>query len=120
MTAWCRIRCISDLFTDSGRIPTALMPPISVSKLRALFHMQLQCVGDAPMEDRPSVDPDGDQTIGEMPQLPSPNQRWTGLRKATVIDAVRGGWVSIEEICRRYNISADEFVAWERDLDRYG
>jgi hypothetical protein len=93
---------------------------MSVYKLRALFHMQLQCVGDPPMDDRPSDDPNGDQTIGEMPQLPSPHQRWTGLRKATVIEAVRGGWVSIEEICRRYNISADEFVAWERDLDRYG
>ncbi len=41
-------------------------------------------------------------------------------RKATVIKAVRGGWVPIEEICQSYNISVDEFLAWERDLDRYG
>jgi hypothetical protein len=31
---------------------------------------------------------------------------------------VRGGWVPIEEICRLYKLSADEFVAWERDSDR--
>jgi hypothetical protein len=33
---------------------------------------------------------------------------------------VRGGWIPIDEVCQRYGISADEFVAWERDLDRYG
>ena len=26
----------------------------------------------------------------------------------------------IEEACDLYNISVDEFLAWERDLDRYG
>ena len=55
-----------------------------------------------------------------VPQLPRPNQRWTVQRKATVVRAVRGGWVPIEEVCELYNISVDEFVAWERDFDRYG
>jgi uncharacterized protein DUF1153 len=32
----------------------------------------------------------------------------------------RGGWVPIDEACVLYNISIDEFIAWERDLDRYG
>jgi hypothetical protein len=41
-------------------------------------------------------------------------------RKVAVIEAVRGGWVPIEEICRLYNLSVDEFLAWERDIDRYG
>ena len=26
----------------------------------------------------------------------------------------------IDEACVLYNISIDEFIAWERDLDRYG
>lgn len=26
----------------------------------------------------------------------------------------------IEEACRPYNISVDEFLGWERDIDRYG
>lgn len=55
-----------------------------------------------------------------VPDLPGPTQRWTVARKATVIQAVRGGWVPIEEICKLYNISVDEFLAWERDIDRYG
>jgi len=37
-----------------------------------------------------------------------------------VIEAVRGGWVAIDDACRLYNLSVDELLAWERDLDRYG
>ncbi len=55
-----------------------------------------------------------------MPELPLPGQRWTVTRKAAVIEAVRGGWVPIEEVCEIYQISVDEFLAWERDIDRYG
>jgi hypothetical protein len=55
-----------------------------------------------------------------VPDLPRPDQRWTVARKATVIQAVRGGWVPIEDVCALYNVSPDEFVAWERDIDRYG
>ena len=56
----------------------------------------------------------------ELPELPRAGQRGTVRRKATVVEAVRGGWVPINEVCVLYNRSVDEFVAWERDLDRYG
>jgi uncharacterized protein DUF1153 len=55
-----------------------------------------------------------------VPELPRAGQRWTVQRKAAVVEAVRGGWVPINELCALYNISVDEFIAWERDLDRYG
>jgi hypothetical protein len=55
-----------------------------------------------------------------MPELPSLSRRWTVRRKAAVIEAVRGGWVPIEEACRLYKLSVDEFLAWERDIDRHG
>jgi hypothetical protein len=58
--------------------------------------------------------------FARMPELPSSSERWTVRRKAAVIEAVRGGWVPIEEICRLYNLSIDEFLAWERDIDRNG
>jgi Protein of unknown function (DUF1153) len=58
--------------------------------------------------------------FGPVPELPKSNQRWTVRRKATVVEAVRGGWIPIEEVCELYSISVDEFLAWERDLDRYG
>jgi hypothetical protein len=55
-----------------------------------------------------------------LPELPRADQRWTVQRKAAVVEAVHGGWVPIDEACVLYNISSDEFVAWERDLGRYG
>jgi hypothetical protein len=33
---------------------------------------------------------------------------------------VRNGRISIEQACRVYKLSVDEFLAWERNLDRYG
>ena len=66
------------------------------------------------------VQPPPPTLLDLVPDLPRPTQRWTVRRKATVIQAVRGGWVPIEEICDLYKISVDEFLAWERDVDRYG
>jgi Protein of unknown function (DUF1153) len=67
-----------------------------------------------------SPNDDCTEVFDRMPALPSPQQRWTVQRKAAVIEAVRGGWMPIEEACRLYNISVDEFLAWERDIDRNG
>jgi hypothetical protein len=60
------------------------------------------------------------ELAGSAPELPSPGQRWTVRRKAAVVEAVRGGWVPVEEVSQLYDLSADEIVAWERDIDRYG
>ncbi len=64
--------------------------------------------------------PDWSDAFGRMPELPKPRQRWTVRRKAAVIEAVRGGWVPLNKVCRLYNLSVDEFQAWERDIDRFG
>lgn len=61
-----------------------------------------------------------DCPLGRMPALPRSTERWTVGRKAAVVQAVRGGWLAIEEACGVYNISVDEFLSWERDIDRYG
>jgi hypothetical protein len=63
---------------------------------------------------------DAEDVFGRMPVLPRSGQRWTVRRKAAVIEAVRGGWVPIEEVCRLHKLSVDEFLAWERDIDRHG
>jgi Protein of unknown function (DUF1153) len=55
-----------------------------------------------------------------LPHLPALNERWTMRRKATLVFAVRSGQISIEEACRVYKLSVDEFLAWERNLERYG
>jgi transposase-like protein len=55
-----------------------------------------------------------------IPILPAPGQRWTCERKATIVMAVRHGFMSVEEVCELYDLSPDELLAWERDFDRYG
>ena len=50
---------------------------------------------------------------------PSAN-RWTVRRKAAIVEAVRSGRVSLDAICQAYKLSIEEFLAWERDMDRYG
>lgn len=58
---------------------------------------------------------------GMEPMLPPPDtKRWVARRKAVVVEAVRAGFIDLEEVCRRYNISAEEFVAWERAIERHG
>jgi hypothetical protein len=76
----------------------------------------LRLLGNAVAAD----DPNQADAFGKMPELPPLGKRWTVRRKAAVIEAVRGGWVPIEEVCRLYNLSVDEFLAWERDIDRHG
>ena len=47
---------------------------------------------------------------------PSDTKRWVARRKAAVVTAVRSGAISIEEACRRYHLSEEEFLAWERTI----
>lgn len=53
--------------------------------------------------------------------LPPPDtKRWVIRRKAEVVAAVRGGLLSIDEACRRYTLSLEEFLSWQRAIDSYG
>ncbi len=51
---------------------------------------------------------------------PSDTKRWVVRRKAIVVTAVRSGRITLEEACRRYNLSVEEFQAWERAIDSHG
>jgi hypothetical protein len=53
--------------------------------------------------------------------LPSPaTKRWVPRRKALIVDAVRQGAISLEEVCRRYQLSVEEFLAWQRAIETHG
>jgi transposase len=53
--------------------------------------------------------------------LPSPNtKRCVIRRKAQVVVAVRSGLLSLDEACKRYNLSVEEFLSWQRLIDRHG
>ena len=51
---------------------------------------------------------------------PAGTRRWVARRKAQVVTAVRAGRLGFEDACRRYNISHEEFLSWERAIDRHG
>ncbi len=65
------------------------------------------------------IGPYGDPlTIPDLP--PQDTKRWIIRRKAEVIAAVRGGLLSLEEACERYKLTVDEFLSWQRLIDRHG
>jgi len=51
---------------------------------------------------------------------PSDTKRWVPRRKAAVVAAVRSGAISLEEACRRYDLSEEEFRAWEEGIATHG
>jgi hypothetical protein len=42
------------------------------------------------------------------------------LRKAEVVAGVRGGLISMDEACDRYNLSFEELASWQRAIERSG
>ena len=48
------------------------------------------------------------------------NQRWVTRHKANLVAAVRGGLITFEDACKRYNLSVEEFLEWQRTYDRFG
>ncbi len=57
-------------------------------------------------------------TINDLP--PPGTDRWVPRRKAEVVAGVRGGLLTLDDACRRYSLSLDEFASWERLFDRHG
>jgi hypothetical protein len=65
------------------------------------------------------IGPDGSPLT--MSDLPAPGtKRWVIRRKAEVVAAVRGGLLSLDEACRRYTLTVEEFLGWQRAIDRFG
>jgi Protein of unknown function (DUF1153) len=58
-----------------------------------------------------------------MDDLPPPNTtrwRWTIRRKAAVVAAVHSGKIPMEEALRRYQLSEEEFLSWQRTFETHG
>ena len=53
--------------------------------------------------------------------LPQPGTRpWVIRRKAEIVAAVRGGLLSLDDACSRYDLTVEEFHAWQSSIDNYG
>jgi len=65
------------------------------------------------------IGPDGNPlSIADLP--PPGTRRWVIRRKAEVVAAVRGGLLSLEEACKRYALTVEEYLSWQRSIDKYG
>jgi len=57
-------------------------------------------------------------TLDDLP--PADTTRWVMRRKAEVVAGVRAGLIPLDEACRRYALSVEEFLSWERRFDAHG
>src|SRR6476469_314613 len=57
-------------------------------------------------------------TLDSLP--PANATRWVVRRKAEVVAAVAGGLLSVDEACKRYTLSLEEFTSWQRAVARSG
>jgi Protein of unknown function (DUF1153) len=65
------------------------------------------------------IGPDGSPlTAADLPSRDT--KRWVVRRKALVVAAVRGGLLSMDEACRRYMLTTDEFLSWQSSIEQYG
>ena len=57
-------------------------------------------------------------TLNDLP--PGDTERWVIRRKAEVVAAVRGGLLSLDDACERYRLTNEEFLGWQKSIERYG
>jgi hypothetical protein len=49
-----------------------------------------------------------------------PTERWVTSRKAALIAAIRSGEITLEEACRQYQLSPEEFSGWLAAFEKHG
>jgi Protein of unknown function (DUF1153) len=53
--------------------------------------------------------------------LPAPGTlRWVVRRKAAIVEAVKSGQLTIDDACRTYNLTPEEYLSWQRLIERHG
>ncbi|KQS55766.1 MAG: DUF1153 domain-containing protein [Brevundimonas sp.] len=57
-------------------------------------------------------------TVRDLP--PPTTDRWVIRRKAEVVAAVRGGLLSLDDALSTYRLTAEEFLAWQKAIDKWG
>ncbi|HEY0445617.1 MAG TPA: DUF1153 domain-containing protein [Allosphingosinicella sp.] len=67
----------------------------------------------------PILEPDREPI--SLDRLPPPDtSRWVARRKAQVVAAVEAGLLTADEACRRYKLTVEELISWQRALYRFG
>ncbi len=66
-----------------------------------------------------TIGPSG--TPPTLEDLPPPDTvRWVVLRKAELVAAIRGGLLSLEDACERYQLSEEELQSWANSIAKHG
>lgn len=74
---------------------------------------------DSPGRPKSVIGPAGEPlSIDDLP--PPETKRWVIRRKAEVVAGVRNGLISLEDACKRYKLSVEEFLSWQRLIDDHG
>jgi hypothetical protein len=82
-------------------------------------HVTARNGGAFAQADRAAANWEPDSAIAA--HLPPVNtRRWVIRRKAQVVSGVRNGIISLEEACRRYKLSMEEFLSWQRLIESHG
>jgi transposase-like protein len=56
-----------------------------------------------------------DRTAAERPSLPDTHTaRWVAGRKRQILRALDEGLITLAEVCRRYELTAEEIAEWRR------
>ena len=69
---------------------------------------------------RPGTAPAPNRPLTRRDLPPPDTKRWITRRKADVVTGVRTGLISLDEACRRYALSVDEFRSWQQSLAEQG
>jgi hypothetical protein len=62
--------------------------------------------------------PAGVLTADNLP--PADTVRWMPRKKAELVAAVRGGLITLDEVCARYGLTAEEYFGWQDGLQQSG
>ena len=57
-------------------------------------------------------------TLADLPS--GTHRRWLPRHKQIVLSAVCHGLLTFEEACERYKLTVDEFLSWQRSIDKHG
>ena len=90
----------------------------TLGKQNAMTEMKSHREGTVPQRSDALSASGGRMSINDLP--PPDTTRWVPRRKAEVVSGVRTGIITLEDACRRYDLSIDEFRSWERLMERHG